>query len=200
MRPTLRQLEYLVALADALNFRRAAEACFVTQPALSTQIKQLETLIGVKLFERDRRHVVPTAAGEAMAVRARKILTDVDDWVGGVRQFAEPLAGPLRLGVIPTVAPYLLPPALKGLSARFPKLRLLLREESTDRCLDLLARGELDLALLAREAELGAVTVLDLFSDPFLLALPGDHPLAKRKRLPIGDVPMAELLLLEDGH
>ncbi len=200
MRPTLRQLEYLVALADALNFRRAAEACFVTQPALSTQIKQLERLIGVKLFERDRRRVVPTPAGTAMAAQARKILTDVDDWIDGVRQFAEPLAGPLRLGVIPTIAPYLLPPALKGLTSRFPDLRLLLREESTDRCLDLLARGELDLALLAREAELGSVTVLDLFSDPFLLALPGSHPLAKRKRLPLDDVPMAELILLEDGH
>lgn len=199
-RPSTRQLEYLVALADRLNFRRAAEACYVTQPTLSTQIKQLETLLGVQLFERDKRHVLPTPAGTALAERARQALRTVDDLLDEARAFREPLSGPLRLGVIPTVAPYLLPGALERLRARFPRLRLFVREDPTERLLEQLARGQLDLLLLAREAELGDVATLDLFEDPFLLAVPRDHPLARRKRVREADLRGEHLILLEDGH
>jgi len=199
-RPTLRQLEYLVALADALNFRRAAEACYVTQPALSAQIQQLEEAVGVRLFERDRRSVRATPAGAALAERARELLTAVDDMVDEARAHAEPLAGPLRLGVIPTIAPYLLPPGLRDLGARFPRLRLAIREDPTQRLLELLAGGELDLLLLAREADLGEVVLCDLFADPFHLVVPAGHRLAKRKRVRRDDLAGAELILLEDGH
>jgi LysR family hydrogen peroxide-inducible transcriptional activator len=199
-RPSTRQLEYLVALADHLNFRRAAEACFVTQPTLSTQLKQLETVLGVQLFERDTRRVLPTPAGEALAARARVALRELDDLVAGARGFREPLAGPLRLGVIPTVAPYLLPAALSALRQRFPHLRLFVREDPTDRLLEQLHRGELDLLLLAREASLGDATTLDLFRDPFWLAVPRDHRLAKRKRVREADLTGEQLVLLEDGH
>ena len=199
-RPSTRQLEYLVALADRLHFGRAAEACFVTQPTLSNQIKELEGALGVRLFERDRRHVLPTPAGEALAGRARHVLREIDDLIDAARGFGEPLAGPLRLGVIPTIAPYLLPGALAEIRTRFPKLRLFVREDPTDRLLEQLADGRLDGLLLAREADLGDVTTLDLFTDPFLLAVPEDHPLAGRKRVRPADLEGERVVLLEEGH
>lgn len=199
-RPTTRQLEYLVALADHLNFRRAAEACYVTQPTLSAQIKQLETLLGVRLFERDKRHVLPTTAGTELSARARTALRAVDDLLDAAKGLGAPLSGPLRLGVIPTIAPYLLPGVLARLRARFPELKLFVREDPTDRLLELLARGELDVLLLAREAKLGDVVLLDLFRDPFLLAVPAEHALARRKRVQQQDLVGERLILLEDGH
>ncbi len=201
MTPTLRQLEYLVALARTLNFREAAEACHVSQPALSAQIQQLEQLLGVQLFERDKRSVRITPAGEALTIRARVVLAGVDDLVGAARAFLEPLVGTLRLGVIPTVAPYLLPAALPAIRAEYPGLRLLLREDQTEHLLERLSSGDLDLLLLALEADLGEVHTEALFSDPFVLATPIDHGLAR------ADGPVAVdalgdegILLLEDGH
>jgi LysR family hydrogen peroxide-inducible transcriptional activator len=199
-RPTTRQLEYLVALADQLNFRRAAEACYVTQPTLSAQIKQLETLLGARLFERDKRHVLPTTAGTELSARARVALRAIDDLLDAAKGLGAPLAGPLRLGVIPTIAPYLLPGVLAALRTRFPELKLFVREDPTERLLELLARGELDVLLLAREAKLGEVVLLDLFRDPFLLAIPDDHPLARRRRVHESDLAGERLILLEDGH
>lgn len=200
MQPTLRQLEYLVALADALNFRRAAEACYVTQPTLSNQIKELEKNLGVQLFERDKRRVLATPAGALVAERARGVLRAVDDLADQARAFSAPLSGPLRLGVIPTIAPYLLPSAMPRLRERFPKLQLFLWEDHTDRLLTRLAEGQLDLLLLAREAELGDVELLDLFTDPFLLAVPRNHALAKRKRVRQADLAGERLVLLQEGH
>jgi LysR family hydrogen peroxide-inducible transcriptional activator len=199
-RPTIRQLEYFVALAERLSFRRAAEACWATQPTLSAQLQQLEATLGTRLFERDTRKVLLTPSGRELARRAGELLRGVDDLLDAAQGFRAPLAGPLRLGVIPTIAPYLLPPVLPRLRARFPALRLFVREEPTERLLELLGRGELDVLLLAREARLGDVALLDLFRDPFLLALPADHPLARRRRVLERDLLSERLILLEDGH
>ena len=200
MQPSLRQLEYLVAVADHLSFRRAAEAVHVSQPALSTQIQRLETLLGVKLFERDRRTVVATRAGIAAAARARHILQRVDELVEFAGSFREPLSGRLRLGVIPSIAPYLLPIALPAVRAAHPDLRLLLREDTTERLLEQLHDGHLDVVLLALEARLGDVHRHPLFDDPFVLAVPKGHPLARRKTVREADLEGEPVLLLEDGH
>jgi len=198
--PSVRQLECLVAVAATLNFRRAAEACFITQPALSAQIKQLETQLGLELFERNRRRVLPTPAGTALAEKARRILAELGDLTEAATSFKEPLTGTLRLGVIPTVAPYLLPRALRDVSRRHPRLRLLLHEGQTEELTRLLDEGSLDLLLLALDAPLGQVATLPLFSDPFLLAVPHGHRLASRKRVSERDLVGELVLLLDDGH
>ena len=200
MTPTLRQLEYLVAIADTGGFHRAAEACHVTQPGLSAQIKQMETLLDVTLVERDRRHVVLTPAGAAVAERARAILRAADELVEAAGTFARPFTGILRLGVIPTVAPYWLPRSLPRVRRRFPDLRVALLEDQTDRLLEQLADGRLDLLLLALDAELGDVETLALADDPFVVALPKGHRLARRKRLRESDLTGEAALLLQDGH
>lgn len=198
--PSVRQLECLVAVAKLLNFRQAAEACYITQPALSAQIQQLETQMGLRLFERDRRRVLPTAAGKAMAEKARGILAELQDLAEMASSYNEPLAGVLRFGVIPTAAPYVLPRALNEVSHRYPKLKLLLREEQTATLLERLGDGSIDLALVALEAALGEVETMPLFSDAFLLAVPPGHRLAKRKRVTEKDLLAEEVLLLDDGH
>ena len=198
--PTIRQLECLVAVADKLNFRQAAEVCYITQPALSAQIQQLERMLGLRLFERDRRHVLPTAAGTAMARKARAILTDIRDLAESATSFKAPLTGTLRLGVIPTAAPYILPRALAETHRRYPRLRLLLREGQTAQLLDQLNEGSLDLLLLALEANLGDLETLALHRDPFVLAVPPGHRLAHRKRVSEKDLQSEEVLLLDDGH
>jgi LysR family hydrogen peroxide-inducible transcriptional activator len=200
MRPTLRQLEYLVAVAEELHFGHAAEREHVSQPGLSVQIKQLEQTLGAALFERDRRHVLATPAGREAAQRARLILAAVDDLAAAVQQVSNPLAGTLRLGVIPTVAPYLLPRILPLVRTRYPELRLLLREAPTHVLVSELGEGELDLVLLALEADLGDTEVEPLFEDPFLLVVGQSHPFATRKRATMGDLDELEVLLLEDGH
>ncbi len=198
--PTLRQLEYLVAIADHGSFHAAARACAVSQPGLSTQIRQLEDLLGLQLFERDRRRVLVTPAGEEMVRRARRVLQEVGHLVEAARGADRPLVGRLRLGVIPTVAPYLLPQVLPGVRERYPELVLRLDEGQTADLVERLGRGELDLLLLALEAELGAVETLALFEDPFLVATPPSHRLATRKRIGEADLAGETLLLLEDGH
>src|SRR3954447_12696445 len=145
--PSLRQLRYLAVLADKLNFRAAAEACFVTQSTLSAGIKELETQLGAQLVERDRRSVRLTPAGEQVVERARRLVAEADDLVEAVRAAHAPLSGPLRLGAIPTIAPFLLPRALPPLRRRYPGLRLFLREDQTARLLEQLRAGGLDAAL-----------------------------------------------------
>ena len=141
-----------------------------------------------------------TTAGRELAKQAGKALRAIDDLLDSAQGFVAPLAGPLRLGVIPTIAPYLIPGHLSRLRARFPELKLFVREDPTERLLELLARGELDVLLLAREARLGNVALLDLFHDPFLLAVPEDHRLARRNRVEERDLIAERLILLEDGH
>lgn len=200
MRPTLRQLEYLVALSETLSFRRAADVAHVSQPGLSAQIRELETNLGVRLFERNRRRVLATPAGEEAARRAREILTCVDDLIDAAGGHRKPLMGDLRLGVIPTVAPYLLPRTLPAVRAGHPELRLLLAEDQTPRLVKRLADGALDVLLLALEADLGDSDTLPLFRDPFVLAVPSGHAFAKRKRVREQDLAGESVLLLEDGH
>lgn len=200
MRPTLRQLEYVVSVADLSSFHRAAEACHVSQPGLSAQVKQLESQLGVQLFERDKRRVLITAAGREVVARARRLLTASDELVEAARTLSAPLAGPLRLGVIPTIAPYLLPQALPAVRRAHPELNLRLREDQTEHLLALLDAGQLDLLLLALEADLGEVETLPLFRDSFLLATPPGHPLADRDEIDESWLNGEQVLLLDDGH
>jgi len=199
-RPSLRQLECAVAVAEKLSFRRAAEACFISQPALSLQIRQLETLLGARLFERDRRRVLLTPAGEQLLPHLKGALLAIDHVVEAARAQRDPLAGTLRLGVIPTVAPYVLPGVVGPLRKRYPELRLLLREDRTARLVERVQEGKLDLALLALEAELGSLATLALYSDPFVLVAPASHALAAHKHARAADLADEEVLLLEDGH
>jgi LysR family transcriptional regulator, hydrogen peroxide-inducible genes activator len=199
-RPTVRQLECLVATAKHLNFRAAARECHISQPALSSQIARLEESLGVLLFERNRRRVLLTAVGDAVVERAKRLLADLDDVAAVAQVHTEPLGGQLRLGVIPTIAPFMMPRALPLLRRACPGLELLLREEQTGRSLELLEEGKLDLVLLALEADLGEVTSLPLFRDPFLFAAAAGHPLAGKKQIRAGDLEGQRVLLLEDGH
>ena len=198
--PTLRQLEYAVAVADHRSFQRAARACHVTQPGLSAQILQLESLLDARLFERDRRNVWITAAGEEVVRRARSVLGEVRGMVESAHGFKHPLRGLLRVGVIPTIAPYLFPQVLPRVRRRHPELRLALHEGRTAELVALLRRGELDLLVVALEAPLDGLEQLALFQDPFLVALPAGHRLAKRRRLREGDLAGETILLLTEGH
>jgi LysR family hydrogen peroxide-inducible transcriptional activator len=201
IRPSVRQLEYAVALADALHFGRAARACAVTQPALSAQVAALEELLELRLFERSRRGVRQTAAGAAVIERAREILRGLDELVETARGAREPLCGALHLGVIPTLAPYLLPRWLPRVRAAWPRLRLFLHEDRTARLVAALAEGRLDLLLLALPVGRADVESFPIFDEPFLLAAPRGHALA-RGRGPVRESALAgePVLLLEDGH
>jgi LysR family hydrogen peroxide-inducible transcriptional activator len=198
---TLRQLQYVLAVAETRSFRRAAERCHVSQPSLSAQVAEAERGLGVRLFERDRRGVLLTGAGERLVERARRVLLEADDLVEAARHLGDPLAGALRIGVIPTVAPYLLPEVAPALRKAFPRLQLVWTEDKTAALVARVAAGELDGALLAREADLGDLEQEPLAKDPFVLAVPAGHPLAR------GDGPVAaealrgeRVLLLDDGH
>ena len=199
-RPSIRQLEYFVAVAKHLNFREAAESCHVTQPALSTQLQQLEALLGVQLFERDTRRVVATAAGAVLAEQASKILADTDTLLDMARSEGEPLTGRLRLGAIPTVAPYLLPAVVQITRKAHPGLVLLLTEDQTDRIVARLNGGDLDVLLLALDVELHGAEEMQLFSDPFVLACPKGHRLADKEILAESDLENETVLLLDEGH
>lgn len=199
-RPTLRQLEYLVALAEHLHFRKAAEACSVSQPALSGQIQQLEASLGLALFERDHRRVLATAAGRELAARARAVLDDVDTLLEVAHGLARPLCGPLRLGVIPTIAPFLLPRLIPAVRRRFPDLELILREETTEELIRGMDAGRLDLLLLDIGEELPHLHARELFEDRFHLAAPAGHPLLARPRVAQDELHRHPLLLLDEGH
>jgi LysR family hydrogen peroxide-inducible transcriptional activator len=198
--PTLRQLRYLVALAEHRHFGHAAEACFATQSTLSAGLQELESLLGATLVERTKRKVLMTPLGEAVAARAREVLQGAEDITDLVRASGRPLSGPLRLGVIPTIAPFLLPRVLPGLRLAYPDLRLILREDLTARLLERLANGELDAALLALPYDAPDFEMESLAEDGFVLACPPVHPLAARQSIASADLAGTELLLLEDGH
>jgi len=198
---TLRQLQYVLAVADHLSFRRAAEACHVSQPALSAQIAQLEDQLGVVLFERDRRRVLLTPAGELLLPRMRRLVVDGHALADAARRAADPFASTLRIGVIPTIAPYLLPLIAPSLRQRFPSLVALWTEDKTPTLAARLAAGTMEAALLALEADLGDVEYAPVALDPFVLALPPGHPLAA-DAAPISLAALAgqSLLLLDEGH
>lgn len=196
----LRDLKYLVALADLRHFGKAAEACFVSQPTLSTQIRKLEEELGVVLIERAPRKVMLTAAGQDVVQRARRIVADVDEMKEAARRSHDPASGTLRLGVFPTLGPYLLPHVVPALREAFPQLELLLVEEKSDVLLQRLRDGQLDAALLALPLHDEQLHAQFLFEEPFVLAAPERHPLAQARGLHIDDLGHETLLLLEDGH
>lgn len=198
--PTLRQLRYLVALAEHRHFGRAADACFATQSTLSAGLQELESLLGVTLVERTKRKVLMTPLGDEVAARARELLRGAEDITDLARAHGRPLTGSLRLGVIPTIAPFLLPRALPGLRHLYPELKLALREDLTARLLERLVNGDLDAAVLALPYEAAEVEMEALFTDPFVLACPPGHPLAALDTVGGGDLAGADLLLLEEGH
>ena len=198
---TLRQLQYVIAVADALSFRKAAELCHVSQPSLSAQLAQLEDTLGVCLFERDRRRVLLTAAGKDLVDRARRLLVDADDFLAAARRAGDPLSGELRLGVIPTISPYLLPSITPALRAAYPRLVTKWLEEKTDILVRNLDGGQIDAALLALEADLGDVESEVVATDPFVLVAPPNHPLlAKSRPLVMNELTDSNVLLLDDGH
>jgi len=198
--PTLRQLAYLVELAERLNFRAAAEAQFVTQSTLSAGIKELETVLGVQLVERDKRRVRLTAVGEDTAARGRELLAAATDLADAARAATQPLAGPLRLGAIPTIAPYLLPAVLPALRRAHPALKLYLREDLTERLLERLRAGGLDVALIALPYETGDLYARKLFEDPFSYVARGSDPVVRGRTVSLGRIDTGNLLLLEEGH
>jgi LysR family hydrogen peroxide-inducible transcriptional activator len=198
---TLRQLQYVVAVADHRSFRRAAEACLVAQPSLSAQVAELEGALGMRLFERDRRGVLVTPAGGALVARARALLIAADDLVETARGLADPFGGSLRIGVIPTVGPYLLPEVAPTLRERYPKLTFIWVEEKTATLVERLARADLDAAILALEADIGDPSRVVLGKDPFVFAAATDHPLATSGRpLKQRDLEGERVLLLDDVH
>lgn len=198
--PTLRQLRYLVAVVDRCHFGQAAAACNVSQSTLSAGIQELEDLLGAPLLERTKRTVVPTALGRDLADRSRDLLKGAEELMDVAQAAREPMAGPLHLGVIPTVGPFLLPRALPQLRETFPKLQLYLREDQTARLLERLNAGELDAVLLALPYALGDLEVMDLGEDRFSVVYPADHRLPASGAATPADIASEDLLLLEDGH
>ena len=198
--PTLKQLQYLVALRDHGHFGRAADACFVTQSTLSAGIKELESLIGVTLVERTRRVVRFTPLGMRVAEKAQRILRETEDLADMVRASGRPLAGELRLGVIPTIAPFLLPTLLPRLRRQWPDLKLYLREETSQAACDALHRGQLDCVLLALPYACGEVERAELFDDRLMVAFPPGAADSLPETVPAAAIDEAKLLLLEDGH
>lgn len=198
---TSRQLQYAVAVAETLSFRRAAERCRVSQPSLSAQLAQLEDALGVRLFERDRRRVILTSAGAPIIERARGLLREMDDIVALAQRSLDPLAGALRIGVIPTISSYFLPRLAPALRAAYPRLTALWIEDKTDVLVQRLEAGTLDAGLLALEAEIGDVEHAVVGHDVFVLATPVGHPLgAKRRPARADDLEGEDVLLLDDGH
>jgi LysR family hydrogen peroxide-inducible transcriptional activator len=197
---TLRDLEYLVALAQTRHFGRAALACHVSQPTLSAQLRKLEQSLGAVLIERRPRRVALTAAGEAVVERARRMLLTASDIRALAHAHQDPLAGPLRVGLIPTLGPYLLPRVAPRIARALPKLQLMLHEYQTAPLVQRTLDGELDLAILALPADTQGLVTRSLFAETFLVAMPRTHRLAAKKRVKSSDLGGEKLLLLEEGH
>jgi LysR family hydrogen peroxide-inducible transcriptional activator len=198
--PTLKQLQYLVALRDQGHFGKAAESCFVTQSTLSAGLREIESLMGVTLVERTRRVVRFTPLGLRIAEKARRILREAEELADMARAAGKPLSGELRMGVIPTIAPFLLPSLLPKLRARYPDLKLFLREETSQAACDSLHRGQLDCVLLALPYGCGEVDSAELFEDRLYLAFPPGQPEDPPATVRPESIAQEQLLLLEDGH
>ncbi len=197
---TLQELRYLVALADKGNFVRAAEACYVTQSTLSMQVKKLEDYLGVPLFDRNKHHLRLTPIGEKIIEQARIALNVVDQIKQIARRGHDPMNGPLRLGVIPTLGPYLIPHLLAHVRQSFPQLSLYLREDLTGHLLERLRQGRLDALLLAIPVHGENIEAMPLFNEEFVVAMPPGHPLAALRSIREKDLARDDLLLLEEGH
>ena len=196
----LKDLRYLVAVAELRHFGRAAARCFVSQPTLSAQLKKLEQSLGLQLIERAPNNVSLTAAGEQIVARARRIIEASDEVVALARTQRDPLAGPLRLALLPTIGPYLLPRVAPAIRRALPRLELRLYEYQTAPMLERLRGGELDVGILALPVELSGLEARELYREAFMVALPERHPLAAHDTLRAADLKGETLLLLEDGH
>ncbi|WP_058558276.1 LysR substrate-binding domain-containing protein [Thiohalocapsa sp. ML1] len=196
----LRDIKYILAVAETRHFGRAAERCFVSQPTLSGQIKKLEDQLGVVIFERTNRSVEVTPIGEEILAHARLLVEQADAIEQVARAHQDPLAGPLRVGAIPTLSPYLMPLVLVPLKHRCPQLKLVLFEETTDALLRRLDQHELDAALLATPTMNPDLTDIPLFDEPFWLAHPRNHPLYDQDDITQADLESIDLLLLSEGH
>lgn len=198
---TLRQLQYVVAVAESLSFRKAAERCHVSQPSLSGQLAQMEEALGVRLFERDKRRVLITAAGRELIERARIILRETDDLVGLARRTGDPFPGTLRIGIIPTISPYLLPRLTPVLREACPRLSVYWIEDKTRILVRDLEAGALDAALLALEADIGDVQREIIARDPFVLVAPRGHALAANAaEVEVAELCGATVFVLQDEH
>ena len=197
---TLTELRYIVAVARERHFGRAAEACFVSQPTLSVAIKKLEEELDVKLFERGSNEVSVTPLGEEIVRQAQTVI----EQAAGIKEIArrgkDPVSGPLRLGVIYTVGPYLLPDLVRQAIERMPRMPLMLQENFTAKLLDMLRTGELDAAILAEPFPDAGLATAPLYDEPFMVAVPKKHPLARRKRIPADELKKETMLLLGTGH
>ena len=196
----LKDLRYLVAVADTRHFGRAAERCFVSQPTLSAQLKKLEQSLGVQLIERQPNNVALTDPGEQIVARARRILEACEEVTTLARSHRDPLAGVLRVALLPTIGPYLLPHIARPLQRALPRLQLHLHEYQTMPMLERLKAGELDVGILALPVDLDGLEARELFSEPFKVLIPDRHALAQRSRVTMGDLEGQSLLLLEEGH
>lgn len=197
--PSNKQLKYLTALARYRHFRLAAEACFVTQSALSTGIHELERNLGVKLFERGN-NVLLTPIGEKLVTQAQVILNKLDHFVEDAQQSQGDFQSDLKLGVIPTIAPFLLPKILHAMRSKYHANKLYLREDLSPNLLDMLAKGELDVLLFAVPYDTTGFEVYKLFEDELVVCLPAEHELSSQQKVSIADIKHQEILLLEDGH
>jgi len=195
-----RALQYFVKLAELKHFSNAANACFVSQPTLSTQIRKLEEELGVSLVERAPRQVMLTPIGEDIAHRARHVLRDIAHIKDAARRSKDPETGTIKLGIFPTLAPYLLPHVIPVICQRYPDLRLQLAEEKTEDILNMLDQGRLDAGLLALPVEEHGMEMEVLFEEPFVMAMPASHPLTEKRFISLKDLQGEELLLLEEGH
>jgi LysR family hydrogen peroxide-inducible transcriptional activator len=196
----LKDLRYLVAVADARHFGRAAQRCFVSQPTLSAQLKKLEDYLGVQLIERQPNNVTLTEAGEQIVSRARRILEASEEVVTLARAHRDPLAGRLRVALLPTIGPYLLPRVSQPIRKSLPRLELRLYEYQTETLLEKLEAGEIDLGVLALPVNMEGLEARELYSEAFVVAMPDHHKLAKRDTVRLEDLKGETLLLLEDGH
>jgi len=196
----LRALKYFVKLAELKHFSKAANACFVSQPTLSTQVRKLEEELGVSLVERAPRHIMLTPIGEDIAHRAKHVLRDIEHMKDAARRSKDPETGTIKLGIFPTLAPYLLPHVIPNIRKQYPDLRLQLAEEKTEDILNMLDQGRLDAGLLALPIEEHGMELEILFEEPFVAAMPASHPLTEKQTISIEDLEGEELLLLEEGH
>jgi LysR family hydrogen peroxide-inducible transcriptional activator len=196
----LKDLRYLVAVADTGHFGKAAARCFVSQPTLSAQLRKLEEYLGVELVERQPRQALLTPAGVEVVARARLIVAASDEVVEIARSHRDPLAGQLRIAFLPTIGPYLLPTVAPQLHKALPRLELMLHEHQTEPMLERLRAGELDMGVLALPVDLDGLHAEPLYDEPFMVAMPASHALAARKQLRALDLRGATLLLLEEGH
>jgi LysR family hydrogen peroxide-inducible transcriptional activator len=196
----LKDLRYLVAVADLRHFGRAAARCFVSQPTLSAQLKKLEQSLGVQLIERAPNNVSLTPTGEEIVARARRIIEASDEVVTLARSQRDPLAGRLSVALLPTIGPYLLPRVAPLIRKTLPRLQLRLYEYTTAAMLERLHAGDLDVGILALPVEMQGLESRELYREPFLVALPERHPLAAHDTVRVADLKGETLLLLEDGH